>query len=260
MGAAGRDYRQTGDASRMPHLFANRPRLHDLSSLPTDVRAQFRWETINAGLYKLGGLVFIVGSILFFPRFEAYADIGAWTFFFGSLLYLIVTGHDMAEAIRYSLAPQRTSPSVLELTASATYLSGTILFTVGSVFFLSQVGWTIAGAWCFVVGSALFVLGASVNVLQIVKASTLLSMQLMNLTAVSFVVGSVLFTVASIPYLWPVETHNDQRILYSFLAWQYLVGSGLFFLGGIFNYWKAYLMMRRAMGDPERGWKVPQSG
>jgi hypothetical protein len=74
---------------------------------------------------------------------------------------------------------------------------------VGSVFFLSAVGWVTAGAWTFVIGSLLFVLGACVNVRQIVRADSKLTLQLMNLTALTFVVGSVLFAVASISYLWP---------------------------------------------------------
>ena len=67
----------------MPHMFINRPRLHDLTKGRQDLRSQFRWETINAVLYKIGGLMFIVGSIFFFPRYEAYADLGAWVFFAG---------------------------------------------------------------------------------------------------------------------------------------------------------------------------------
>ena len=238
----------------MPHLFVNRPRLHDLTSSSADVRAQFRWETINAVFYKIGGVVFIVGSVLFFPRFEAYADIGAWTFFFGSLLYLVVTGHDIIESVRYRRSLARQSHySYLEsigaeYIAAAAYFVGTILFTVGSIFFLSQVGWLIAGAWCFVIGSLLFVLGACINVLQIVKAESLATLQLMNLTAVSFVVGSVLFTVASVPYLWSVAA-EDREILYGFLAWQYLIGSILFLLGGIFNYWRAYLFISKRIED-----------
>jgi hypothetical protein len=42
-----------------------------------DLRAHFRWETVNSVLYKIGGLVFILGGVLFFPRFEKYADAGA---------------------------------------------------------------------------------------------------------------------------------------------------------------------------------------
>jgi len=229
----------------MPHLFTNRPRMHDLTASSADLRAQFRWETINAVAYKLGGLVFIIGSILFFPRFEAYADVGASTFFAGSLIYLLVTVHDLLEVRRNwrESAPPHTG-QVLDYIAALSYVWGTILFTVGSVFFLSAVGWVTAGAWTFVVGSLLFVLGACVNVLQIVRAESRLTLQLMNLTALTFVVGSVLFAVASIPYLWPAAPQPFERTLFAFLAWQYLTGSALFFLGGLFNYWRAYVVVR----------------
>jgi UDP-N-acetylmuramyl pentapeptide phosphotransferase/UDP-N-acetylglucosamine-1-phosphate transferase len=103
----------------------------DLTKEHTDLKSQFLWETINAVLYKIGGIVFIVGS----------------------------------------------------------------------VFFLSTIGWLRAGAYCFVAGSLLFVTGASDNVLKIVRSRSLSTLQLMNLPAIAFVVGSVLFTVASVPYL-----------------------------------------------------------
>ena len=228
----------------MPHMFTNRPRLMDLTKAHADLKSQFRWETINAVLYKIGGVVFIAGSILFFPAFEKYADYGAWTFFFGSLLYLIVTMHDLLEVRRHWHTMQSHDlQEILEYVAAASYLWGTILFVVGSVFFLSSVGWLRAGAWCFVAGSLLFVTGASVNVLQIVRSRSLLTLQLMNLTAIAFVVGSVLFTVASVPYLWDLGDGAVRTILYSFLAWQYLIGSVLFFLGGVFNYWRAYTVV-----------------
>jgi hypothetical protein len=229
-------------------MFTNRPRLFDLTAPSPDLRRQFRWETINAVAYKIGGLVFIVGSILFFPRFEAYADIGAWTFFAGSLIYLLVTVHDLLEVWRHARTTrERDTGQVLDAIAAWSYVLGTILFTVGSVFFLSAVGWVIAGAWCFIVGSLLFVVGACVNVLQVVRAATMRTLQLMNLTAVTFVVGSVLFAVASVPYLWHVEAEPMQRTLYAFLASQYLIGSVLFFLGGLFNYWRAYIVVRTAI-------------
>jgi hypothetical protein len=143
--------------------------------------------------------------------------------------------------------------------AAASYVSGTILFTVGSVFFLSAVGWLKAGAWFFVIGSLLFVLGAGINVLQIVKADSVKLLQLMNLTAITFIAGAVLFTVASVPYLWDVAAPSDRTTLYAFLAWQYLVGSVLFLAGGVFNYWRAYVFMRDAIevdgykkGDPQQ--------
>ncbi len=234
----------------MPHLFTNRQRRHDLSAARGQAGRQFVWETVNAVLYKIGGVVFIIGSILFFPRFGAYADAGAWTFFFGSLLYLVVTGHDAIEVWRNrSATTGHDIRGQLEVIAAGGYLIGTLLFTVGSILFLSSVGLTTAGAWCFVLGSLLFLIAASVNVLQIVEASSLLTLQLMNLTAVSFVAGSVLFTVASIPYLWLIDNAADQREIGAFQAWQYLFGSALFLLGGVFNYWRAYLVIREHKQD-----------
>jgi hypothetical protein len=93
------------------------------------------------------------------------------------------------------------------------------------------------------------VLGACINVLQIVRAESKVTLQLMNLTALTFVVGSVLFAVASIPYLWQDVPEPLQRTLYAFLAWQYLIGSLLFLLGGVFNYWRAYVVMRVEIAD-----------
>jgi hypothetical protein len=63
-------------------------------------------------------------------------------------------------------------------------------------------------------------------------------------------VGSVLFAVASVPYLWDVSNPSLQVTLYTFLAWQYLIGSLLFFAGGVFNYWRAYLVVRSAIKGP----------
>ena len=100
-----------------------------------EVQSPLQGAEVGQQLGYFGGVVFIVGSVLFFPRFEAYADIGAWTFFFGSLLYLVVTGHDMAEAVRYRRGLARRSlASDLEFMAAAAYFVGTILFAVGSIY------------------------------------------------------------------------------------------------------------------------------
>ncbi|MEZ5836282.1 MAG: hypothetical protein R3D03_11185 [Geminicoccaceae bacterium] len=53
------------------------------------------------------------------------------------------------------------------------------------------------------------------------------TLQLMNLTALAFVAGSVLFTVASVPYLWQFASHQDERRSGTFLASQYVAGSVL---------------------------------
>ena len=227
----------------MPHLFTNRPRVHNPSRDRNDLHNHFRWETVNAMLYLAGGIVFIIGSVFFFPSLDKYADLGACIFLFGSFLYLVVTGHDMVE-VRHNRRSgnNHTLGDKLETASAFSYLAGTILFTVGSTFFLSSVGMLLAGTWCFIIGSLLFVVGACINVLQIVTARSLRTLQLMNLTAVSFVVGSVLFMVASAPYLWNVQTRSDRITLFSYIASEYVVGSVLFLLGGLFNYRRAWLI------------------
>lgn len=242
------------ETASLPHHFTNRPRLHSLVADAADLQTNFRWEAVNAAIYNLGGLVFMIGSVLFFPRFSAYADIGAWVFIVGSGLYLVVTGHDMLEASRHWRTLGRPPLAErLSYWSAATYLAGTVLFTIGSVLFLSAIGQVTAGAACFIVGSLLFVVGATIDVLQIVQAQTLKTLQLINLTGVCFLVGSTLFAVASVPYLWSWQAPADSEKVLGFLALQYLIGSALFLAGGIFNYWRASIVVRDALAKASKG-------
>ncbi|MEO0820295.1 MAG: YrhK family protein [Pseudomonadota bacterium] len=234
----------------MPHLFVNRPRQHDLFATAPARRDHVLWEMINGIVYLVGGVLFVLGSVLFFPALSAYADLGAWIFAVGSVLYLVVTGHDLAEVLRRRRVREGppTPLERLDAWAAVTYVSGTLAFLIGSIFFLSSVGLYDAGAWCFIIGSLLFVVGAVVNVLQIVRAADFLTLQLMNLTALTFVTGSVIFALASIPYLWHFESEADERLVEGFLAWQFVVGSALFLLGGALNAWRARRFIRHEAG------------
>ena len=225
----------------MPHLFISRPRQHCLDSNRSS-RQQFQWEAINAIVYLIGGMVFIAGSILFLPKFEAYSNLGVVTFIFGSLLYLLVTGHDLLEAITCRRTKSEcTKWDNLELMAALIYVVGTILFIVGSIFFLSQIGLTAAGSYCFILGSILFFFGACINVMQITQTSSLPILQLMNATAITFVVGSAIFVFGSIPYLWSHLDKTDQSLVFTLVGWEFIIGSVFFFLGGVFNFIRAYL-------------------
>jgi hypothetical protein len=65
-----------------------------------------------------------------------------------------------------------------------------------------------------------------------------------SIAAPAHLSGYMLFTVASVPYLWLLDTEVDRRVLYGFLAWQHVIGSVLFLAGGVFNYWRAYIVIR----------------
>jgi hypothetical protein len=239
--------------SPVPHLFVNRPRQHALTSRHPGGRANLTWETINTTVYLAGGVMFIWGSVLFFPEPQSVTERGSWVFFFASLMYIAVTGHDLLEVVRYraTLQHKLTIWDRYEAWAALSYLVGSVLFAAGSVFFLSTVGWYAAGSWTFIIGGLLFVFGAVINVLEIIRAPNMRTLQLMNLTAITFVTGSVLFVVASVPYLFTLQSAADQRIVDAFLAAQYVIGSALFLLGGVFNYRRARIVtLREGGGQP----------
>ncbi|GEM78536.1 YrhK family protein [Vibrio superstes] len=230
----------------MPHVFSNRRRFLNLTSNRKDLAAQFRWETINALAYKLGGVLFVIGSYFFFPSQAEYAFIGGWLFLCASLVYLVVNAHDMMEIRRYWKSHSVHSlDEMMEYFAGACYLLGTLCFVIGRITGFPILDLAMTSTWLFIIGSLLFIVGAATNVLLIIKAESVQLLQLMNLTSITFIVGSVLYGTASVPYLWAFESPNDHRLILNFLAWQYMIGSLLFLLGGVFNYWRAYLLVQR---------------
>lgn len=225
----------------MPHLFTNRPRLYNPINQDKIGNNYFDWESLNAIFYLVGGMAFIAGSIFFLPRYDSISDIGAWIFFGGSLVYLVVTGHDLLESTAYlRRQKQRTIWNWLEFTVANVYVVGTLLFTVGSLLFLSQIDGIVAGGWCFTIGSLFFLTGACLNALQIVQEGSFVKLQLLNATAMSFALGSILFLIASLPYLSEALNLEDNGALFAYVGWEYIFGSILFFLGGVINYYRFY--------------------
>ncbi|MGR5065168.1 YrhK family protein [Photobacterium sp. DNB22_13_2] len=232
----------------MAHILSNRYRIQDLTTNKEELKKQFRWDTINAITYKIGGLLFVIGSFFLFPARSEHASTGGAIFLTASLLYLIVNVHDLLEIRRYwKSQPTHNLQLKLEYFAGISYLLGTLCFVCGRICSFSTVGLSVTGTWLFISGSILFVFGALSNVLLIIKESSVQQLQLMNLTAICFVIGSLLFALATIPYLWRFESAKDQLTIFNFVAWQYMLGSSLFFLGGIFNYFRSYLLIQDAI-------------
>ncbi|GHA94028.1 hypothetical protein GCM10007159_14650 [Modicisalibacter luteus] len=199
------------------------------------------WEGLNASAYVVGAATFVVGSVFFLPALEKYSTAGAGLFIAGSLIYLAVTAHDLTETINhYRHHASHGKKTALEFITSTGYVIACLLFLVGSIFFLPRLGAERWGAWCFIVGSALFTGGAILNVTQITQAGSLITLQLLNAVAVSFVIGSILFLVASIPYLWATHQAQLAHALYTYLASQFIFASVLFLLGGLANFYRAY--------------------
>nr|WP_299380190.1 YrhK family protein [uncultured Halomonas sp.] len=228
----------------MPHLITHRPRVSNLGSQNPHSHSHKLWETINALSYKLGGLAFVVGSVFFFPSLSHYLVVGDSLFLAGSLLYLMVTGHDLLEVLKYWRQHHTESfADYIEYVAAWAYVLGSALFAVGSLCFLPSLEAIMLGSWCFIIGSVMFVIGGFVNVLQVVEAPSVFYMQLFNLTVAQFVLGSGLFVVASIPYLWNLEGATEHQVS-AFAASQFLFASVLFFLGGVCIYYRKLVQKR----------------
>lgn len=221
----------------MAHHITNRKR-----SYKSGTRSFF-WEGVNASSYIVGALFFVVGSVFFLPMLQEYSAIAAWLFTIGSLIYLAVTLHDFAEAlVYYRHNRQGGRKTILEFLTLTGYVIASVLFLLGSLCFLPGMFREAWGAWCFIIGSALFAAGATISVTQITEAGTLTGLQLLNAVAICFVIGSILFLIPSIPYLWSVDPSSLTQKLFTYLAGQFIFASVLFLAGGVVNFYRAYQM------------------
>jgi hypothetical protein len=218
----------------MPHMFINRRRHFALLEDVEHPKAHLQWERVSAGLYIIGGILLTIGSVFFLPKYEEYVDTGTWMFLVASLLYLIVSTHDILEVLKAPRA-EDTKDLILDLTAGISYSVGAILFIVGSVFFLPNTYNDRGGAVCFIAGCVLFLLGAFVNVLQIWSSPDFVSTQYANLIAACYVMGSTFYLSASIPYLYTFEVVDDARTVFKLIGELYTVGSALFLIGGLLD-------------------------
>ena len=203
------------------------------------------WECFNTGTYFIGGYMFVAGSILFLPAYEEHVAIGSWIFVVASILYIVVSLHDLMEMIYFReeesvmhlpTAHLKRSISPVDFLAAFVYLLGASIFTVGSLLFLPSVGQYHPGAWCFIIGSLFFVVGALCNAWQIFEAQTAGQARYMLSVALCYTVGSVIFVLASIPYLFEFVSQKDETRIYQFLAGQYILGSIFFAIGGTINW------------------------
>ena len=88
----------------------------------------------------------------------------------------------------------------------------------------------------YIFGSIFFVVGALLNGLQIFETDSKSDAQTMLLTAMSYVIGSVLFLVPSQLYLFSFDALPDSMKVTAFAAKTYVSGSVFFFIGGAINY------------------------
>mmetsp|Transcript_14916 Transcript_14916/g.41915 ORF Transcript_14916/g.41915 Transcript_14916/m.41915 type:complete len:314 (-) Transcript_14916:260-1201(-) len=245
----------------MPHLMTNRPRFYHAKG------KKFDWELPNILGYLVGGFLFIPGSVFFLPQYEDHVAIGAWLYTIGSLMYLMVSLHDLVEMTSHlKMALHDTSDhhlltlkeireqhwlrqrgwKLLEWYVAGLYTSGSAIFVVGSICFLPNLPYpaNTVGTWLFLFGSLIFISGAICNMLQLYTVTSPLTVQLLNCIASDFLVGSLFFLVGSIVYLMPWGSDQAWYVADTLAGGLFTAGSCLFFGGGIVN-WIRIMEARR---------------
>ena len=128
---------------------------------------------------------------------------------------------------------------LVEYVVASLYTLGSVIFVVGSVFFIPAVEEVTPpdiGTWLFIVGSLIFMGGAILNMIQLYTVTSPLSVQLLNATAVQFLLGSTCYLVGSVVYLLPWGSDEAWRVAGDLAAWLFVIGSCLFFTGGAVNW------------------------
>lgn len=177
----------------------------------------FQREVIHAVLQTLGALCFCVGSIFFLPALEHYFTVGLWLYLAGFVAFIAVSTHELSRGFSF---------------VSFAYLVGSIVFGTGCILFLPSIALATAGAWCFVVGSVGFSVGALGMLFSISANQSSTAFFWDQLATCSNLIGAILYLTGSLPYLHTFESLVDQDFSFLLAALEFLVGSILFSMAG----------------------------
>mmetsp|Transcript_96545 Transcript_96545/g.278682 ORF Transcript_96545/g.278682 Transcript_96545/m.278682 type:complete len:287 (-) Transcript_96545:92-952(-) len=147
-------------------------------------------ETFEAVLYLVGSFLFTAGTVLYWPSELNHTNIewmkghspgvylnlftpeyeGTLLFIAGSLLFAMAAFVNGVNSSAFSKGASTASGRLL-LTSVSLYMGGSLLYVVGSIAWLPDIGFgpkaEAFGAWTFVVGSAMYVTGGFLSILRI---------------------------------------------------------------------------------------------
>lgn len=233
----------------MPHTFTNRTRkFANLFSPPHELPKHFRWEKINAGCYELGGILFVIASVLYLPYYERFKTTASRTIIAASTCFLIVSLHDCLEFLTLGKDIRR-----IDFIALALYILGSSCLIHGAFYFFPETPSEHVGYFSFALASISFIIGSILNSLLIFESPTRRTAQYFLLTAISFIIGSTMFLVGSTAHVvLSYRNPQDETVVDSFLASFYIAGSVMFCIGGIFHALRSSIVMRRDVREQNR--------
>jgi len=145
-------------------------------------KGPFSYEAWEHALYTIGSWIFLAGTVLYWPS-EAHTDyiqalqgcsLGQYFNLFtpefeGSILFIVGSVLFALAAFLNALNQRRFDMDASQLLTAITslYMAGSLLFVMGSVAFLPDLGCNTQmltiGAWCFIIGSAFYLIGACLS-------------------------------------------------------------------------------------------------
>lgn len=153
-------------------------------------------DILCALAYFIGSLLYVAGSAMFLPTVNQ-ARAGAWSFVAGSVLFVL---GGTFNAIKLGNGVKNEASTRL-LRVSYLYVWGSVAFLVGSVLFLPDIDNSTLGAWLFIIGSGLFLVGMLADLSESYKIKTTKLVWCSLAACLMNVLGSLVFMFASIPYV-----------------------------------------------------------
>ncbi|GLE03113.1 hypothetical protein PINS_up011992 [Pythium insidiosum] len=210
-----------------------------------------KWFQIGrVGSYIVGSVLFLLGSILFYPKYAVMwngqgAVIGAWTFLFGCICFLLGTHGDFIDIVRNnSGTPLRR---VINAYNGTMYVGAAAVFQLGAIYFLPDyyVKSPSLGCYAFIVGCVMFCYASFIDLVFILFTSSdnqSRGLQLRNLFSWSATValgcffGAVFFILGSYFYLPKYIAQEDTVMATHYMNKAitfYVIGSVFFIINAL---------------------------
>ncbi|KAL7003567.1 hypothetical protein U1Q18_004719 [Sarracenia purpurea var. burkii] len=218
-----------------------------------------RAEYVNAGLYVFAAIVLASG---FAAQFSKEPKSGLVLLLLGLALILAVNVHDLLAHLagigfRLSVMGLDTQLALVEFAVPLVNAAGTLLFFLGILFLFLQAekgdGYLFKvekhAVNMLVAGPVLWVLGSIHNSCQIYETADGRVQILQAGVHIPFLMGSCFFLLAAILNFQEqtsggLITHHGLHLLGRRWVWLGILGSLLFFVGGIFNLVKVFKMQQ----------------
>ncbi|XP_068664619.1 uncharacterized protein [Aristolochia californica] len=227
-------------------------------------RGRNRWEYINAGLY-LFATVLLIGGFLTLLSEAGDSKTGLVVIFIALGIITVVNLHDLTAHLagidyRWSLMEYDLQLALVEFAVPCVHALGSLVILLGICFLLVQgekrydFGFEQLVLNLLIAGTALWVLGSIHDLCQYYERADGHVQILQKGVQIPLLLGSLLFFIGGIlnSYSHYGLTHRGLELLSTTWVWLGISASLLFFIGGFINVIKVFQMQQMDGGRLEK--------